>query len=107
MDNQATINKLVENGRKALAELESYSQEQIDELCRVCCEAFAAHAEELSEEAVEETGLGNVPSKIAKNSGSPDGVWYAIKGKKSVGVIGEDPKRHLKFVAHPKGCIFT
>lgn len=105
MDNQATINKLVENGRKALAELESYSQEQIDELCRVCCEAFAAHAEELSEEAVEETGLGNVPSKIAKNSGSPDGVWYAIKGKKSVGVIGEDPKRHLKFVAHPKGII--
>ena len=81
MDNQTMVNEMIAKGRKALAELESYSQEQIDELCRICCEAFAAHAEELAREAVEETGLGNVPDKIMKNTGSPDGVWYAIKGK--------------------------
>ena len=105
MENQELVNQLIANGRKALAELESYTQEQIDELCRVCCEAFAAHAEELAAEAVAETGLGNVPDKIAKNTGSPDGVWYAIKNKKSVGVIGHDERRHLTFVAHPKGII--
>lgn len=105
MDYQKQVDEMVTKARKALAELESYSQEEIDRLCKVCCEAFAAHAEELAEEAVAETGLGNVPDKIAKNTGSPDGVWYAIKGKPSVGVIGEDPKRHLKFVAHPKGII--
>ena len=105
MDNQTMVNEMIAKGRKALAELESYSQEQIDELCRICCEAFAAHAEELAREAVEETGLGNVPDKIMKNTGSPDGVWYAIKGKKSVGVIGHDERRHLTFVAHPKGII--
>ena len=105
MENQEMVNQLIANGRKALAELESYTQEQIDELCRVCCEAFAAHAEELAEEAVAETGLGNVPDKIAKNTGSPDGVWYAIKNKKSVGIIGHDERRHLTFVAHPKGII--
>lgn len=105
MDNQTLVNQLIANGRKALAELENYTQEQIDELCRVCCEAFAAHAVELAEEAVAETGLGNVPDKIAKNTGSPDGVWYAIKNKKSVGVIGYDERRRLTLVAHPKGII--
>ncbi|MEG1683506.1 MAG: aldehyde dehydrogenase family protein, partial [Oscillospiraceae bacterium] len=105
MENAAVINELVANGRKALAALASYSQEQIDDLCKVCCEAFAAHAEELAAEAVAETGLGNVPDKIMKNTGSPDGVWYAIKNKKSVGIIGTDPRHHLTFVAHPKGII--
>lgn len=105
MNSQEKVNQMVSNARKALAELEKYTQEQIDELCRVCCEAFQAHAVELAEEAVEETGLGNVPDKIEKNTGSPDGVWYAIKGKKSVGVIGHDTRRRLTFVAHPKGII--
>ena len=59
MDNQAVINEMIAKGRKALAELESYTQEQIDELCRVCCEAFREHAEEL---AAERMGLS--PSVI-------------------------------------------
>ena len=105
MENTAVVDALVKNGRKALAELESYTQEQIDELCKVCCLAFKEHAEALAAEAVAETGLGNVPDKIAKNTGSPDGVWYAIKGKKSVGIIGHDEKHHLTLVAHPKGII--
>lgn len=105
MDNKEKLDVMVAKARKALAELENYSQEEIDHLCYVCCKAFAAHAEELAEEAVAETGLGNVPDKIAKNTGSPDGVWYAIKNKKTVGIIGEDKKHHLKLVAHPKGII--
>ena len=35
MDNQTMVNEMIAKGRKALAELESYSQEQIDELCRI------------------------------------------------------------------------
>lgn len=105
MENTAVVDELVKNGRKALSELEAYSQEQIDALCKACCLAFKEHAEELAEEAVAETGLGNVPDKIVKNAGSPDGVWYAIKGKKSVGIIGHDEKHHLTLVAHPKGII--
>ena len=103
--NRVMVDDMVAKGRRALAELESYTQEQIDALCRICCEAFREHAEELAEEAVAETGLGNVADKIAKNIGSPDGVWYAIKDKKSVGIIGHDERRHLTFVAHPKGII--
>jgi succinate-semialdehyde dehydrogenase len=105
MDNKQVIDTLIKNGRQALAELATYSQEQIDELCKICCLEFQKHATEFAEEAVAETGLGNVPDKIQKNSGTPDGVWYAIKNKKSIGIIGEDPAKRLTFVAHPKGII--
>ena len=63
-ENKILVDEMVAKGRKALSELESYTQEQIDELCRVCCEAFREHAEELAKEAMAETGLGNVPDKI-------------------------------------------
>ena len=71
MENQELVNQLIANGRKALAELESYTQEQIDELCRVCCEAFAAHAEELAEEAVAETGLAMSPTRSPRTPTLP------------------------------------
>ena len=90
MENQELMDQLLANARQALAELEKCTQEEIDGYCKAVCLAFKAHAEELAIEAVEETGMGNVPDKITKNTGSPDGVWYAIKNKKSVGIIGHD-----------------
>ncbi len=105
MDNQATIDLMVANGRKALAELEKLSQEQIDAICKHCLQEFVKVGEELAKEAVEETGLGSVEYKIMKNCGTPTGVWYAIKGLKTRGIIGHDEKHHLTFVAHPKGII--
>ena len=102
---EATINELVANGRKALAELEKLNQEQIDALCVACCKAFEKEAEAMAKMAVEETGLGNVPSKIGKNSGAPTAVMYAINGLKTVGIIKEEPERHCKLVAHPKGIV--
>ena len=105
MENQELMDQLLANARQALAELEKCTQEEIDGYCKAVCLAFKAHAEELAIEAVEETGMGNVPDKITKNTGSPDGVWYAIKNKKSVGIIGHDERRHLTLVARPKGIL--
>ena len=105
MDNQATVDLLVANGRKALAELQQLSQEQIDEICKYCLQEFVKQGEDLAREAVQETGLGAVPFKIAKNCGTPTGVWYAIKGKKTKGIIGHNEKLHVTYVAHPKGII--
>lgn len=105
MDNQKMLEELVANGRKALEEFESFSQERVDECIRAMCQAFKDHALELSKEVVEETGLGDYESKIQKNMGSPDGIMYALKGKKSVGIIKEDEERRIKFVAKPKGIL--
>lgn len=71
MDNQATVDLLVANGRKALAELQKLSQEQIDEICKYCLQEFVKQGEDLAREAVQETGLGAVPFKIAKNCAPP------------------------------------
>lgn len=105
MTNQECIDLLMKNAHKALAELAKFDQEKIDELCRACCDEFRAYGEELAKEAVEETGMGNVESKIAKNCGTPVGVWWALKGKKSIGIIKRDKEKALTYVAHPKGVI--
>ena len=105
MTNQECIDLLLANGRKALAELAKFDQEKIDELCRALCFEFPKYAVELAKEAVEETGFGDLQSKIDKNSGTPMGCWWALKGKKSIGIIKRDEKKHLTYVAHPKGII--
>lgn len=105
MNNEQIAEKLLANARKAFAEFQSYTQEQVDELVKAMCLAFKAKAEAMAMEAVEETGMGDVASKTAKNVGSPDMIMCATKGKKSVGVIGYDEERKLALVAHPKGII--
>ncbi|WP_308615924.1 aldehyde dehydrogenase family protein [uncultured Enorma sp.] len=105
MDSQEMLDQLICNAREALAAYEPYTQEQVDDLVKAMCVAFKEHAEELSRECVDETGLGDYDSKVIKNSGSPDGVWYALKGKKSVGIIGYDEKEQLAYVAKPKGIM--
>lgn len=105
MDNQELISQLVSNARKALEKFETYNQEQVDRCVKAALLAFGTHAEELARETIEETRLGDLAAKIEKNSGSPDGIWYALKDKKSVGVIGYDEKAHLAFVAKPKGIM--
>lgn len=105
MDNQELVSQLVSNARKALAEFEKYNQEQVDACVKAVLVAFGEHAEELARETVEETRLGDLTSKIGKNSGSPDGIWYALKDKKSVGIIGYDEEQHLAYVAKPKGIL--
>lgn len=105
MDQQAMLDLLISNARTALKEFEPYTQEQVDALVKAACVTYKAHAEELSRECVEETRLGDYDSKVTKNSGSPDGVWYALKGKKSVGIIGYDEKEQLAYVASPKGIM--
>ena len=77
MDSQEMLDQLICNAREALAAYEPYTQEQVDDLVKAMCVAFKEHAEELSRECVDETGLGDYDSKVIKNSGSPDGVWYA------------------------------
>ena len=105
MDNQQLVMSMVEKARVALAEFEKYTQEQVDECIKAMLLAFGEHAEELARETVEETRLGDLAAKIEKNAGSPDNIWYALKGKKSVGIIGYDEKEHLAFVAKPKGIM--
>lgn len=99
------VDNLLENANQALAEFSAYNQEQVDACVKGICLAFKEKAEELSRQVIEETRLGDYEAKLVKNSGSPDGIWYALKGKKSVGIIREDKELGLKYVASPKGVL--
>lgn len=102
---QLSVEDLVSKSRVALEKIELFSQEEIDNGIKAMALAISDHAEELAIEAVEETGLGNVKSKIAKNKEIGMGVWWTMKDKKSVGIIDEDEEKGLYYVAHPKGII--
>lgn len=85
-----TNQERVEKARKALAQIENYTQEQIDKLVYESAKIIYKNAEPLAEMAVKETGLGSVQDKIAKNTDTPTAFWDYLKDKKSVGIINED-----------------
>ena len=71
-DNEQIITELVKRARKAQAQVENYTQEQIDNLCRsVAWQTYCeANIKVCAEIAVEETGMGNIPDKILKHNSS-------------------------------------
>ncbi len=52
--------QLVKDCGKALAELQKFSQEEIDAMCKECLQKFVKHGEEPARKAIEETGLSSV-----------------------------------------------
>lgn len=103
--NRNLLDHLLASAGQALAEYSTYNQEQVDACVKAICLAFKDHAEELARETIDETGLGDYSAKVEKNLGSPDGIWYALKGKKSVDIIGYDEENKLAMVAKPKGIL--
>lgn len=83
----------------------SFSQEQVDAIVEACAKAAAENAEPLARTAVEETGFGNVPDKIIKNTLAAVNVPQAIRGLRTVGILREDRENGIVEVASPVGVI--
>ena len=99
------IAELVAKARKAQAVYEGFSQEQVDAIVRDMAKYVYDNAEQLARMAVDETGIGNYEDKILKKKGKARVIWNSLKGKKSRGIIGEDPENNLVFVAKPMGVV--
>ena len=84
------LKELLKKSRIALEKMKKCSQEDVDLMCRVINKAIHENAKELAKLAIEETNMGNVESKIIKNTTMGSGVWPTMKNKKSVGIIKED-----------------
>ena len=82
---------LCRQAQLAQRELFSVSQEKLDAITRAVAAAFEAHAAELAQMAVEETGFGNVGDKITKNKFASKTVLEAIAPMKCVGILKESP----------------
>ena len=83
----------------------TFSQEQVDAIVEACAKAAAENVEPLARTAVEETGFGNVPDKIVKNTLAAVNVPRAIRGMRTVGILREDREKGLVEVASPVGVV--
>src|SRR5258707_13468112 len=60
--------ELVARAAAAQKKFSTFSQEQVDSVVEACAKAAVDNVEMLARTAVEETGFGNVPDKIIKNT---------------------------------------
>ena len=99
------IQELVAQSRLAQAAFESFSQEQVDAIVKGIGQYVFDNAAELARLAVDESEIGVYEDKILKNQVKPRIIWNSLKGKKSRGIIDEDPEANLIYVAKPMGVV--
>lgn len=105
MDSKTYIDTYIARARKAQAEFEKMSQEQVDKAVQTIGRVVYENARYLAEIAVEETGMGNVEDKCAKNRQKAGIVWNNLRGKKSRGILETDSTTGITTVAKPMGVV--
>jgi succinate-semialdehyde dehydrogenase len=105
MDTISQITEMVLAAKEAQSIIDNYSQKQIDAVVKAIGKVIYDNAEILAIEAVEESGLGNVESKIAKQRGCAVSHWSYLKNKRTVGIIDEDPVNNIVTYAKAIGVI--
>ena len=104
MDGKTYIESLVAKGRVAVEEISGYSQEQIDKMVQAIAQASMAHAIEVAQINMVETGMGSLEAMTSMASGAM--LFYdGVKGQKSLGLLEEDPVTGLKTYAKPMGVL--
>lgn len=102
-----TVQEQMTIARKAQEAVAGYTQAQIDEVClAIGWEVYEdANIAKLAQMAVEETGFGNVPSKILKHKRKVGGVLHDIRNAKSVGLIERNEADGISKYAKPVGVV--
>jgi len=106
-DGQVVVDALIRRARAAMAAFASADQELVDDAVRALAWSLyrPEHARELAELAVADTGLGNVPDKIAKNQRKTFGTLRDLLRVRTVGAIEEDTARGIVKYAKPVGVV--
>lgn len=105
MDSKTYIDGYIERARAAQAEFEKMSQEQVDKAVQAIARVVYDNAQYLAEFAVEETGMGKVEDKFAKNRQKAGIVWNNLRNKKSRGILETDEVTGITKVAKPMGVV--
>ncbi len=103
----AAVPELIRRARAAMSDFATASQERVDDAVRALAWSLykPKHARELAELAVADTGLGNVPDKITKNTRKTFGTLRDLLRVRTVGAISEDKARGLTLYAKPVGVV--
>ncbi|MCC6368864.1 MAG: aldehyde dehydrogenase family protein [Bryobacterales bacterium] len=95
----------VERAYAAFQEYRKFTQEQVDAVVESMAAAARGEARRLAELAVEETGYGNVESKVAKNLLCADLLPRRIRGMKTIGILREIKEERVIEIAEPVGVV--
>jgi len=100
------IDKLIINAQAAMGEF-FLTQERIDEAVTALAWSIfePSRARELAVMAVQDTGLGDVESKVIKNTRKTFGTLRDLLRVKTTGVIEEDIKKGITKYAKPVGIV--
>ena len=101
------VEELVERARLAMDGYENRDQGRVDQAVRAAAWAIYRpdRARMLAEMAVDDTGLGNVKSKITKNTRKTFGTLRDLLRARTVGVIEENPALGLVKFGKPVGVV--
>lgn len=104
---EQAVTDLMRRARAAMAAFENHDQGRVDEAVTALAWSIykPENAEMLAELAVEDTGLGNVESKIIKNTRKTFGALRDLLRAKTVGVIEEDPTKGMVKYGKPVGVV--
>ena len=100
------IEQMIEKARKAQSQyVRHFDQDDVDKAVMLACKTVYDHAEELAQMAVDETQMGVYKDKVSKNRNKSKGVWWDLKGKKSMGILSIDERTGLIEIAKPIGVV--
>jgi len=101
------VGDLVARARAAQKIADGYDQARVDELVAAAGWAILEPARNraLAELAVRDTGIGDVEDKVLKNHRKTLGLLRDLAGRKTVGVISEDPATGITEIARPVGVV--
>ena len=106
-DEIAIVGNLVSRAKSAMESFENDSQSRVDEAVTALAWSIykPENAKHLAELAVDNTGLGNVQSKIIKNTRKTFGTLRDLLRAKTVGIILEQPEIGLVQYGKPVGVV--
>lgn len=94
-----------EQAHAAWLEYSGCSQAQADAVVEAVAAAGRAEARRLAEMAVDETGMGNVEDKTAKNLLTTDILPRWMRGMRTLGVLREDAEQRVTEIGVPVGVV--
>lgn len=106
MTNEYTyVDSLVERAKKAQEVAANYTQEEVRRIAKAVGWLALNKAREWSEFGYEETKMGDVESKVAREQARARGLMRDLMDAKTVGVIEVDEEKQLTKIAKPVGVV--
>lgn len=102
---ESEVDRLVQNGVKALDEYMKLNQEQVDYIVAKASVAALDQHGELALQAVKETGRGVFEDKATKNLFACEFVVNDMRHLRTVGIIRDDEVTGITEIAEPVGVI--